>query len=170
MARTKTARAAAAGLKPELVVPFKAYPQFYGMIVTGDCCAPDLPDGEACVFDQMAPVEAGDYVAIWLTCRTPDGSVVIRPMVKRLVLGIDPRVTLPHVFRPGDELTPIVWFETTRPARQYRVSLRGVYGLHKVVGVGRGAGTGEEIDFDQMEPPPKRERHPHRLRVLGTVS
>ena len=98
-------------------------PETYSLIVTGDCLAPEINDGDQVVVCPSTQPEAGDFAIIW----TKDGNCA----VKRLTLAVPPESMMRAT---GGDVMALVMCEQINPPKQFAVSADKISAVHKVLG------------------------------------
>jgi hypothetical protein len=130
-------------------------PDRYASIATGDCLEPIFSDGACLVFSKSEPVEAGDFVGIWLKPEIlKEGELQRR--VKRLLFGIWPGMTFPFTLSEHDGVEPIVVLEMLNPPKMLQVRASHILAMHKVVGEAKTNGDGTAQMIQKVD-------HLHRI-------
>lgn len=118
-------------------------PDVYASVAKGHCLEPIYRDGCCLVFSKTAPIEAGDFAAIWFDPDTVSEGGLCR-QVKRVV-SIMGSLSFPYVPAPGSEVEPLVQVEMLNPPRRWYVRASRIVALHKVVGTAKSAGDGRAL-------------------------
>ncbi len=98
-------------------------PGLYMLQNIGDCCRPDISDGDLVLVSPEAEPRAGDWIAIWMKSG--------HRALERLMFTLPP---LGWAARHEDDVVPKVIFEQTNPPKQLFVPIDRVRAVHKVVG------------------------------------
>jgi hypothetical protein len=132
------APAAANGLpseQPALLTDPALLPDDNGLIVTGDCMAPDAPHGAVVHVSRSQAFQPGDIVVLW---KRPElvGPGETQALVKRLAMAPPSSMVFPYNEHPESEVRVLVGIEWDQPERRRGwIECRNLLAIHKVVGV-----------------------------------
>jgi hypothetical protein len=128
-----TRRKAKPAPAPKSVDPAKIETRFYGLIVRGDCLAPEFKDGDTVVVDKEGPLLRGCNAVFY---HRPE---LVPPCewpltLKRLATAVPQEVTLPYREHPDSEVKFIVVVEQANPPKRWAVPCEDLLAVHHCLG------------------------------------
>ncbi|MCW2283663.1 hypothetical protein M2323_001435 [Rhodoblastus acidophilus] len=117
---------------PEFPLAPKDIPNLYGLEVVAQKMEPVFSDGDALLFSKTAALHNGDTALIIVRPEfVPEGYAQL--MVKRIVMGLPPGLTLPWDWTPGT-VRYVVIAEQTNPPKSYTIPADQIAAIHKCLG------------------------------------